>query len=106
MAGIGFVLRRLTEKDDLAGIFRAYFHATMASTGPWLFTVLALGSITLLFSDYFMVNQLINFRIIVVYNFAFSLMISAPVYMVITRYLADCIHRKNVTHTPTVLLYN
>jgi uncharacterized membrane protein len=106
MAGIGFVLKRLAEKDDLGGILRAYLHATMASTGPWLFTVLALGGISLLFSDYFMVDELINFRIVVVYNFAFSLMLSSPIYMVITRYIADCIHHKNVTNTPTVLIYN
>ncbi len=31
-------------------------------------------------------------------------MLAAPIYMVITRYLADCIHRKDVTHTPTVML--
>ena len=43
MAGIGFVLQKLASKDDLMGIFRAYFHSAMASTGPWLFTVLALG---------------------------------------------------------------
>src|SRR5215813_886200 len=104
MAGIGFSLKRLAGKDDLLGIASAYVHATMASTGPWLFTVLALGSISVLFLDYFTIDQLINFRIVVVYNFGFSLVLSAPVYMVITRYLADCIHNKDVTKVPTVML--
>jgi uncharacterized membrane protein len=104
MAGIGFTLKRLASKDNLIGIARAYGHATMASSGPWLFTVLALGGITLFYSEYFEANELIDFRIVVVYNFGFSLMFSAPVYMVITRYLADSIHNKNVTHTPTVML--
>lgn len=103
MAGIGFELRKLTRKDDLLGIFRAYTHATMASTGPWLFTVLAIGGITLAFSQYLAVNHLMNFRIVVIYNFGFSLVFAAPVFMVVTRYLADSIHKKNVTHTPTVL---
>lgn len=103
MAGIGFELRKLTRKDDLLGIFRAYTHATMASTGPWLFTVLAIGGITILYSQYYAVEFLMNFRIVVIYNFGFSLVCSAPVFMVITRYLADSIHRKNVTHTPSVL---
>lgn len=104
MAGIGFTLKRLASKDNLIGIARAYGHATMASAGPWLFTVLALGGITLFYSEYFAANELINFRIVVVYNFGFSLMLSAPIFMVITRYLADSIHVKNVTHTPTVML--
>lgn len=103
MAGIGFALRKLTRKDNLLGIFRAYTHATMASTGPWLFTVLALGGITLLYSEQLAVRSLMDFRIVVIYNFGFSLVFAAPVFMVITRYLADSIHRKNVTHTPTVL---
>lgn len=104
MAGIGFTLKRLASKDNLIGIARAYTHATLASSGPWLFTVLALGGVTLFYSDYFHVHTLINFRIVVVYNFGFSLMLAAPIYMVITRYLADSIHNKNVTHTPTVML--
>ncbi len=104
MAGIGFELKRLAGKDDLLGIAGAYVHATIASTGPWLFTVLALGSISLLFLNYFTIDQLVNFRIVVVYNFGFSLVLSAPIYMVITRYLADCIHRKDVTNVPTVML--
>src|SRR5665213_3386020 len=104
MAGIGFALTRLTSKDNLIGIARAYLHATMASTGPWLFTVVALGGVTLLFSNYFQIQTLIDFRIVVVYNFGFSLVLAAPVYMVITRYLADCIHVKDVTDTPTVML--
>lgn len=104
MAGIGFSLKRLAGKDDLMGIASAYVHATMASTGPWLFTVLALGAISVLFLDYFTIDQLINFRIVVVYNFGFSLVLAAPVYMVITRYLADCVHNKDVTKVPTVML--
>jgi uncharacterized membrane protein len=104
MAGIGFTLKRLIGRDNLIGIVSAYAHAAFASTGPWLITVLALGGITLFYSEYFPTNELIDFRIVVVYNFGFSLMFSAPVFMVVTRYLADNIYDRNVTHTPTVLL--
>lgn len=104
MAGIGFVLEKMTRKDDLLGIARAYTHAAFAAAGPWLFTVLALGGITMLFSSYFAIEQLLNFRVIVIYNFAFSLVLSAPVFMVITRYLADSIHRRDVTQAPSVML--
>lgn len=105
MAGIGFALQKLTNKDDLLGIVRAYTHAAFAAAGPWLFTVLALGGITMLFSNYFALEQLLNFRAIVIYNFAFSLVLSAPVFMVITRWLADSIHRHDVTPAPGVLLF-
>lgn len=104
MAGIGFVLKKLASKDNLLGVVSAYSHAAMASSGPWLFTVLALGGITLFFSEMFDNMQLLNFRVVVIYNFAFSLCLSAPVFMVLTRYLADRIHMQNVTSTPSVML--
>lgn len=106
MAGIGFTLKRLSSQDNLTGIVLAFGHAAFASTGPWLITVLALGGITLFYSEYFPTNELINFRIVVVYNFGFSLMLAAPVFMVATRYLADNIHRQDVTPTPSALLGN
>ncbi len=104
MAGIGFVLKKFVERDDILGVFRAYTHSALASTGPWLFTVMALGGIAMLYSDFFAADQLLNFRVIIIYNFAFSLVLSAPVFMVVTRYLADCIHKQNVTETPSVML--
>jgi uncharacterized membrane protein len=104
MAGIGFELKKLTSRDNLFGILRAYTHAAMASTGPWLFTVIALAGITTLYSDFFAAEGLLNFRVVVIYNFSFSLVLSAPVFMVVTRYLADAIYRKDVTATPSVML--
>lgn len=104
MAGIGFTLRKLAARDDLIGVARALTHSTFASAGPWLFTVATIAAITMLYSDYFAPDQLVNFRVIVIYNFAFSLVLSAPVFMVITRHLADYIHFKDVTRTPSVLI--
>lgn len=109
MAGIGFVLKRLASKDDLLGLLRAYAHSAMASTGPWLFTVIALAGITAVFTqgDPTDLNAdwgPVNFRVVVIYNFAFSLVLSAPVFMVMTRYMADCIHKRNVTNTPSTML--
>lgn len=103
MAGIGFELNKLARRDDLMGIAGAYLHSAFAIAGPWLFTVVALACTTLLYgasgSD-----EMMNFRGVIVYNFSFSLVLSAPVYMIMTRYLADQIHVRNVTTTPTVML--
>lgn len=104
MAGIGFVLKRMVSHDDLFGILRAYIHSAFAASGPWLFTVIALGGTTVFYSDYFSNSKLVDFRVVIIYNFSISLVCSAPVYMVVTRYLADNIHRLNVTYTPSVLL--
>ena len=104
MAGIGFELNKLADRDDLLGALRAYFHSAMASAGPWLFTVIAIALITLLYGSAGNNTELLNFRGIIIYNFSFSLVLSAPVFMVMTRYLADHIHIKNVTTTPSVMM--
>ena len=103
MAGIGFELNKMARRDDLMGIAGAYLHSAFAIAGPWLFTVIALAITTYLYGGSQGV-ELMNFRAVIVYNFSFSLVLAAPVFMVMTRYLADQIHVKNVTAAPTVML--
>lgn len=104
MAGIGFVLRKLLKKDNISGVVQAYLHATLASSGPWLFTVLALGSFFVITGGYIQHEVLDSFRAILLYNFAFSLVISAPFTIISTRYLADLIYREDVDDAPAMLL--
>lgn len=104
MAGIGFTLRQLTRKDDLFGVVHAYGSAMLAAAGPWLFTVFTLAGITNIYTNFFAMEGLLNFRVIVIYNFAFSLVLSAPVFMVATRYIADNIHQKDVTNVPSIMI--
>jgi uncharacterized membrane protein len=103
MAGIGFELNKLAQRDDIMGIAGAYLHSAFAIAGPWLFTVVALAFTTILYGGSGS-EELMNFRGVIVYNFSFSLVLSAPVFMIMTRYLADQIHVRNVTSTPTVML--
>ncbi len=104
MAGIGFELKKLTNHDNLIGVMHAYISAGFAAAGPWLFTILAIAGITILYADFLSYDALINFRVILVYNLAASLVLSAPVFMVITRYIADAINQKDVTSVPSTLL--
>ncbi len=104
MAGIGFELNRLATRNDIMGIVGAYFHSAMATAGPWVFTVIALAIITYLYGGEGDNLELMNFRGVIVYNFSFTLVISASIFLVLTRHLADQIHVKDVTATPTVML--
>lgn len=104
MAGIGFTLKRLAQRDNLHGVVHAYAIAMMAAAGPWLFTVLVLAAITDIGSNFFFMEGLLNFRVITIYNFSFSLVLSAPIFMVATRYLADNIHIKDVSNVPSIML--
>lgn len=103
MAGIGFELNKLAKRDDLMGIAAAYLHSAFAIAGPWLFTVVALAITTYLYGGESS-TELLNFRGVIVYNFSVSLVLAAPIFMIMTRYLADHIHVKDVTSTPTVML--
>lgn len=104
MAGIGFVLRKLTRKDDLLGVSMAFIHSALAAAGPWIFTVLAIASVYLVSSRFSLHHYVEEFRIIIIYNFCFSLVFSGPVFMVITRYIADSIHNRNVENAASVYL--
>lgn len=104
MAGIGFALRKLTRQDDLLGVLQGYTHCALASTGPWVFTILSLGAITLFGSRFASEQELVGFRLLIIYNFAFSLVMSGPVVMVATRYLSDLIYKKNVEEAPGMML--
>lgn len=104
MAGIGFVLRKLARKDDIFSVIQAYFHSALISTGPWLFTVLAIG-ITVSVCGQFSTNEaLLEFRLVIMYNFAFSFVLSGPIYMAVTRYLSDCIYQRQLEGASGLLL--
>ncbi len=98
MAGIGFVLRRLYRQDNLSGLISAGLNSAFASTGPWLFTVLALGAIAKIGHQMVGIDVLFDFRVILIYNFSFSLVMSGAIFMVATRYLSDCIYRRDVSN--------
>lgn len=104
MAGIGFTLRRLTERDDLSGLAGAYAHAALISSGPWLFTIFALTGVNVLLANYIPADAVEVFRIVIVYNFGFSLVVAGPITMVATRYLADLIYGKDVHEAPGMML--
>lgn len=89
MAGIGFVLRRLTRRDDLAGGAQAYLAAAAVTSGPWLLTVLAILLTDALSRMHGDPADQETFRAILSYNFCFSLVFTSPVTVVATRITAD-----------------
>ncbi|MFQ5738759.1 MAG: exopolysaccharide Pel transporter PelG, partial [Acidobacteriota bacterium] len=104
MAGIGFELRKLARRDDLLGVLQGLAHSSLASTGPWLFTILSLSTVFLFGSRLTGYEELVHFRLIIIYNFAFSLVMSGPLVMLTTRCLADQIFEKNTRNAPSMLL--
>ncbi len=104
MAGIGFVLRRLTQRDDLLGFVQGYAYSMIISSGPWLVTVLAIAGVGVFAQHGTEIAEIELFRIVIVYNFAFSLVFCGPLMMVVTRYLADAIFARRVEDAPAMLV--
>ncbi|MBF0379701.1 MAG: exopolysaccharide Pel transporter PelG [Magnetococcales bacterium] len=94
MAGIGFILRKLAGRDDLTGIVAGYLFSAIISSGPWLFTIFSLGALVPIVSQFISSEDLAGFRLIIIYNFSFSLVLTGPLFMVATRFLADRIFLK------------
>lgn len=104
MAGIGFALRKLVQKDDINGVVQAFGYSAFAAAGPWLFTVICLFGINLVGTMVSSVDAIENFRLVVVYNNCFAILVSSPVAVIATRYTSDRIYDKKVDDIPGVLL--
>jgi uncharacterized membrane protein len=104
MAGIGFVLKKLSQQDNLLGWMRAHVNATVLATFPWIFTIIAFWAVTLSVSGYMPFPESMNFTIIIIYNFSFSSVFCGLLTMASTRYIADCIYRKDTSPVPGMLL--
>jgi uncharacterized membrane protein len=90
MAGIGFELRRLLQKDSIGGRGQAYAFAAIIGSGPWVLSIVAILAISLVnirqnFPSAF-VNQ---FQVSITYLMAFSLILTSPLQLMLTRFVAD-----------------
>ena len=94
MAGIGFVLKKLSDQKNLSGLFRAFIYSTFISSGPWLFSIIALSIILTLGSKILHLNGLRTFQIIIIYNFSFSFVLYGCFSLVITRFISDAIYNE------------
>ena len=104
MAGIGFQLRKLSRQETLSSVVAAVGHAAVIAAGPWLFTILSLAAITLTTERITGPDTLSAFRIVVIYAFAISLVLTAPVTMVATRLVADALWLKKPEQVRPLLL--
>ncbi|MEM1282895.1 MAG: exopolysaccharide Pel transporter PelG [Chlamydiota bacterium] len=104
MAGLGFVIRKLHKSDTLFNSLRAYFYGMMATSGPWIVTVVALGIYFQLTNHLGSVEENLKGRALVLYNFGFSLVLCSPVVVIANRYLSDGIFKGDLREAlPTLL---
>ncbi|QQR40409.1 exopolysaccharide Pel transporter PelG [Devosia rhizoryzae] len=79
MAGIGFALKKLSNQDNLASRSLAGGHAILISSGPWIVIMGGLALLHVLGQPILDPEELKIFSILVIYSFALSLVVTAPV---------------------------
>ena len=96
MAGIAFEIRKLLKKKSLIGLSYAFMYGISLSAGPIvisIFTILLSGLIAQQFLEEITVR---NYQIVITYIVAISLIISSPLQLILTRFIADRYFEKTV----------
>ena len=112
MAGIGFRLKELLVEDTYSSNFKAFLYSAIISSGPWLLTILCLSLLGILSPIFLSQNEWTGeqadlFGVTVVYIFAFSLIVTGPISMLISRFVADKIYfneQETISSTYATLL--
>jgi uncharacterized membrane protein len=95
MAGIGFELRKLLQKDSYTGLLQAYVYAGVISAGPWVLSILGILVIGFLSLSVVIPNILITqFQVSVTYLMVSSLVLTGPIQLAFTRFIADRLFEK------------
>ena len=102
MAGIGFKLRSFTQEGTIEGFIKGYYNAALVASGPWVLTVVTLIAIQYLMRQTAARTDL--FLETIIYIYAFSLITTAPLQLVATRYLADQLDAQKLgAHIPSLV---
>ena len=95
MAGIGFELRKLLQKDSYFSLFQTYTYAGVISSGPWILSIISLLIIGAISASYVVPAVLVTqFQTSVTYLIALSLIFTGFSQLSFTRYAADRIYEK------------
>ena len=96
MAGIGFELKKILNRQTFLGDLTAYLYAAMVSSGPWLMSIVCLAVLGAYQGAGLTGLEHALFRSTVVYTYAFSLILVGIVQMIATRYMADRLYEKKI----------
>ncbi len=104
MAGIGFALERLYRGNSIAERAASFAHASVVAAGPCLLAVLCIWLISATISELEGKTTIAAFRALVIYSFALSFVVTAPIALVSTRVISDKLHDLDVAAVPGIML--
>ena len=97
MAGIGFEIRKILKRGDITSIFKAYTYAGAIGTGPWFIAILSMVLSGFL-AAYFIprIEIIRQYQVSATYIISISLILTGPIQLSLTRYIADRIFEKDM----------
>ena len=95
MAGVGWKLQRLIDRGSLAGTVGAYLTGVAVTSAPWLLTTAVLMSLRMA-ARAEGTRAFLEVERIVTLVYALTVILSAPVHVVVSRYTADRLYDRRV----------
>ncbi|MEC4683746.1 MAG: exopolysaccharide Pel transporter PelG [Nitrospirota bacterium] len=90
MAGIGFALRKLADREDLSSIVSGFVLSAIVAAGPWILTTVGLLVVSYSSMGFFArVRDYLLFRSLVTFSFAITLILVSLIQLPTTRFVAD-----------------
>ncbi len=89
MAGVGFELNKILNRQGYSSLLQAYGYAALIGSGPWLVSVFSLALLGIVLTGVGLTEQIRVFFVSVSIVYAFTLVFTGPIQMVLTRYSAD-----------------
>lgn len=95
MAGIGFELRKMLQRNTLLGLMQAYTYAGLISSGPWILSIVGMLMIGVLSLPFVLPSTLIaQFQVSVTYLISVSLVLTGTLQLAYTRFTSDRLFEK------------
>ena len=93
MAGIGWKLQRMLDRDSLSGTLGAFLTGAAVTSGPWLITTVVLVAmrIAAIRSG---IEGITDVEQIITVVYALALVLGAPIDIAMSRYASDCLYQK------------
>jgi len=104
MAGIGFALQRLHRGGSIADRMASFAHASVIAAGPCLLSVACIWLISATVSELEGKTTIAAFRALIIYSFALSFVLTAPIALVSARLISDQLHDRAVAAVPGIML--
>ena len=96
MAGIGYRLQKLLDGESYTSLFKAYSYSVIVASGPFIIIVATLAAITKLALLRVSIEEAQLIQGLIMYIYAFSLIVAGPFLFLVSRYLADKYFEKNL----------